>query len=51
MLALLDKVGEEKVYTILRRAASEKVSHYEDFLKIIRETTNANTAEEFDRQF
>ena len=35
----------------LQRTASEKVSCYEDFLKIIRETTDSNTAEAFDQQF
>ena len=51
MLDLLDKIGEEKLYAILRRTASEKVSRYEDFLSIIRETTDEQTAKEFDAAF
>ena len=51
MLDLLNKIGEEKLYAILRRTASEKVSRYEDFLSIIRETTDDQTAEAFDRTF
>lgn len=51
MLDLLDKIGEEKLYAILRQTASEKVSRYEDFLSIIREVTDEPTAKEFDRAF
>lgn len=51
MLDLLDEVGEEKLYTILQRTAAEKVSRYEDFLKIIRETAGSDIAEAFDQKF
>ena len=51
MFDLLDKIGEEKMYAILRRTSSEKISRYEDFLQIIEEVTSSAIATEFDQQF
>ena len=51
ILDLLDQVGDEKLFAILRRTAAEKVSRYEGFLQIIKETTDEQTAKEFDRTF
>ncbi|WKN41398.1 hypothetical protein [Tunicatimonas pelagia] len=51
MADLLNEAGEEKVYAILKRTSSEKISRYEEFLQIVEEVAGSKIAEEFDQKF